>query len=313
MDRLSELMTLVEVIDRGDYSRAAESMRMTPSAISKAIKRLETRLGARLFDRTSRRMRPTADGEALYESAKVIIASIDEAEEAVSGSLDRVSGDLRIHAPPTFALYQLARVTGEFLKRNPAIRLQYILGNERLDMADHRIDIQIMIGRPPDSDLLVRKIATSRWLLCASPAYLAERGTPQTLKDLDQHDCLGHTLEGRSSWLTRGELELSKSLPQRAPIAANNGSMLQALARVGAGIVRLADFHVAADLAAGRLVELLPGILDETEEVFALYPRKLRNSARVTAFVAFLQEQFSAPDWQEISTGGKAVIRPQRP
>lgn len=308
MDRLSELSTLVEVIERGDFSRAARSLRMTPSAVSKAITRLETRLGARLFDRTSRTMRATAEGEALYESAKTIIAAVDEAEERVFGSLSQVRGDLRIQAPPTFALYQLARVSGEFVKRYPDVRIEYILGNEPLDMTEHRIDVQIMIGRPQDSDLTVRKIATTRWVICASPIYLAERGTPQTFDELDHHDCLGYSLEGSGNWLSRGGLEISTSLPQRARVATNNGSMLQALARVGEGVVRLADYHVAADLAAGRLVEILPGALEQFEDVCAIYSRKLRNSAKVSAYVSFLQERFSRREWQDLQ-GEQAVRR----
>ncbi|NLR73428.1 LysR family transcriptional regulator [Novosphingobium sp. ERN07] len=298
MDRLSELATLVEVIDRGDYSRAARSLQMTPSAVSKTIKRLEMRLGARLFNRTSRTMCPTTDGEALYESAKSILQALDDAEERVTGTSGEVRGDLRIQAPPTFALYQLARVHGDFIKRFPAVRIEYLLGNEPLDMSEHRIDLQIMIGQPPDSDLLARKIATSRWVICASPIYLAERGVPQTVEDLEQHECLGYSLEGRRSWLARGGLEISTSLGQGASIASNNGSMLQALARVGAGIVRLADYHVVADLAAGRLIELLPGVLEEKQSVYALYSRKMRDSAKVKSFVSFLQEQFSTRAWE---------------
>lgn len=298
MDRLSELRIFVEVIERGDYSAAARTLQLTPSAVSKAIKRLETRLGARLLERTSRTMRPTLEGDTLYGAAKRAIEAVNEAEASVSGSLGAPEGDLRIHVPPTFAIYQVARVVPEFRERYPDIRLAFVLRNEPLDMAEHRIDATITIGRPPDSDLLVRKIGTTRWVICASPAYLERRGTPATMDELSQHECLGYALGGpRNSWFQSEGAEASGLILSGSSVAANNGSMLQALARVGAGIVRLADYHVAGDLAAGRLVRLFPDDPEERQDVFAVYPRKLRGSARLRAFIDFIQEKFSAPDW----------------
>jgi DNA-binding transcriptional LysR family regulator len=296
MDRLSELQIFVEVIERGDYSAAARSLDLTPSAVSKAVKRLETRLGARLLERTSRTMRPTVEGDIFYGSAKRAVEAVNEAEASVSGALAAPAGDLRVHVPPTFAIYQLARIVPEFRERHPGIRLAFILRNEPLDMAEHRIDVTITVGRPPDSDLLVRKIGTSRWVICAAPAYLQRRGAPLTLDDLPGHDWLGYTLENpRNSGF---QSEASEGLVLAgSSVAANNGSMLQALARVGAGIVRLADYHVAADIEAGRLVRLFPDAPEERQDVFAVYPRKLRGSARVRAFVDFIQEKFSSPSW----------------
>ena len=165
-------------------------------------------------------------------------------------------------------------------------------------MAEHRIDATIVIGRPPDSDLLVRKISSSAWVICASPQYLERRGWPATLEDLRDHDCLGYVLgtTGAASTQRQG-LESSALLLEGSQLAANNGSMLQALARVGAGVVRLADYHVAADVAAGRLVRLFPDMEEQREDVYAVYPRKLRGSTRLRVFLDFLRETFSAPQW----------------
>ena len=298
MDRLSELQIFVEVSERGDYSAAARSLNLTPSAVSKAIKRLETRLGSRLFERTSRKMRATADGDTLYGAAKSALEAIGEAEASVSGSLAAPEGDLRIQAPPTFAIYQAARVMPEFRQRFPKIRVSFILANEPKDMAESRIDATIIVGRPPASELLIRKIASSRWVICASPAYLERRGRPKSIDDLAQHECLGYVLDiprGRAG--TPEVLEASRLNLAGSSFAANNGSMLQALARVGCGVVRLAEYHVAADLEAGRLVRLLPDHLDEREDVFILYPRKLRRSAKLKVFIDFLHEKFSSPSW----------------
>jgi len=298
MDRLAELQIFVEVIERGDYSAAARSLGLTPSAVSKAVKRLETRLGARLLDRTSRMMRATADGDTLYLNARRAIESIEDAEASVSGSLSKAHGDLTVHLPPTFAVYQVSRLIPEFRERYPDIRLAFIVGNEPLDMAEHRIDCTIVIGRPADSDLIVRKIATSRWLICASPRYLEQRGWPKSVDDLQNHECLGFVLRAPGSPATKRQtLEPSLLLSEGSSIAANNGSMLQALARVGTGIVRLADYHVAGDLLAGRLVRLFPEMEEEREDVYAIYPRKLRGSTRLRVLLDFMREKFSEPDW----------------
>lgn len=311
MDRLTELVIFVEVIERGDYSAAARSLGLTPSAVSKAVKRLETRLGARLLERTSRTMRPTVDGDTLYGTAKRAVEAVQEAEASVSGSLRSPQGDLRVHLPPTFAIYQVARIVPEFRARYPDIRLAFVIGNEALDMAEHRIDVTVAVGRPPDSDLLVRRIATTRWVICAAPSYLERRGTPAGMEELAQHECLGYALEGpRDSWLQSEGAEASGLALAGSSIASNNGSMLQALARVGAGIVRLADYHVEGDLAAGRLVQLFPELPAEQQDVFAVYPRKLRGSARVRVFVDFLQEKFSSPAWGA-SPRRAAARRPQ--
>lgn len=302
MDRLAELHILVEVIERGDYSAAARSLGLTPSAVSKAVKRLETRLGARLLDRNSRMMHTTADGDMLYSAAKRAIEAVDEAEASVSGALEKPQGDLTIHVPPTFAIYQLARVVPEFRRRYPGIRLAFILGIETIDMIEHRIDATIVIGRPADSDLIVRKIATTRWVVCAAPSYLETHGWPKDLDDLRRHECLGYVLDAPGGvGAGRQTLESSPLLAEGTSVAANNGSMLQALARMGGGVVRLADYHVAGDLAAGRLVRVFPDLDEDAQDVHALYPRKLRGSARLRVFLDFLRDRFRSPDWAAAS------------
>ncbi|MBV9993773.1 MAG: LysR family transcriptional regulator [Caulobacteraceae bacterium] len=318
MDRLAELRIFIEVIERGNYSSAARSLDLTPSAVSKSISRLEQRLGARLLERSSRSMRPTSDGETFYSAAKRAIEAVNEAEDAVSGSLRSPEGDLRILVPPSFAIYQLARVVPAFRERYPKIRLEFILRNEPLDMAEHWIDLAIRVGRPPDSDMLIRKISSSGWVICAAPSYLRRRGAPATLQDLREHECLGYALETRrhGGAHAEGPALMDEDL-EASSLASNNGSMLQALARVGAGIVRLAEYHVGADLAAGRLVRLFPDLPAHKEDVFAIYPRKLRGSARLRAFLDFLQERFAAPDWSaaagEPAEGAPAPVLADHP
>ncbi len=297
MDRLVELEVFVEVVERGDFSAAARALGLTPSAVSKTIKRLERRLGARLLERTSRIMRPTREGDRLHTLAVSAIQAVDQAEAEVSGALKSPDGDLRVHAAPTFAIYQIARIVPEFRRRYPDIRLSFMLNNEPLDMAENRIDLSLWVGQPPPSDLIRRKVARSRWITCASPDYIARRGAPRALSDLAGHECLGLALDEARRSAQPPSSEAAGIRLLGSPVAANNGIMLQALARVGVGVVRLAEYHVSADIEAGRLVALLQDEPDEWEDVYALYPGKLRSSTRVRAFIDFLQEAFSSPTW----------------
>jgi len=295
MDRLTELQIFVEVIERGDFSAAGRSLGLTPSAVSKAIKRLESRLDTRLIERTSRRMHATREGNTFFAAAKHALLAVSDAEASVLGSLTAPEGDLCIHVPPTFAIYQIARHMPEFRERFPSIRVEFVLSNEALDMAEKQIDVTITIGRPPDSELLIRKIASSRWVICASPRYLNRRGVPKSFDDLANHDCLGYVLDNTSKNNQKGESLEASSLLAGSSVAANNGSMLQALARVGCGIVCLAEYHVARDIEAGLLVRVLPDHVDERGDVFAVYPPKLRGSTKLKVFIDFLQEKFSSP------------------
>jgi DNA-binding transcriptional LysR family regulator len=298
MDRFTELEVFVEVIERGDYSSAARSLKLTPSAVSKSVARLERRLGAHLLERSSRRMRPTRDGDALYSRAKQAVVAVAEAEASVSGSLGADGGDLRIHLPPTFAIHQVARLVPEFRERYPKIRLNFILRDELPDLAENRIDASIVIGRPEDSDLLVRRIGSSRWVICAAPTYLERHGAPLCLDDLANHECLGSSLDDLRKTRARSESPERSGLALPATcIAANNGSMLQALAREGVGIVRLAEYHVSADLAAGRLIQLFADEEFDTQDIQIVYPPRMRTSVRLRLFIDFIQEKLASERW----------------
>lgn len=304
MDRLAELQIFVEVVERGDYSAAARTLDLTPSAVSKSVKRLETRLGARLLDRTSRNMRVTSEGETLYFSAREAIASVEKAEASVVGSLSCMQGCIVIHAPPSFAVSQISKVLPEFLRQHPGIRLSFILSNKPILTGERRVDLTIVVGRPTDSDFIARKIATTRWVICASPEYLEARGHPRTLDDLRHHTCVGYVLGASGS--TPKPITPGSSAPmlEATSVAANSAYMLQALALGGAGVAQLAYYQVAADLAAGRLVRLLPDVGGEPEDIYAIYPRELRGSARIRSLLNYFCDKFRGLE-AEATSGGR--------
>jgi DNA-binding transcriptional LysR family regulator len=196
---------------------------------------------------------------------------------------------------PTFARYQLAPIIPAFRRLYPRLRIAFVLSNERTASLDDQADVAIASGDLPNSSLIARRIASSRWVICASPAYLAERGSPASPADLGRHECLNFSMQTKwNSWSS-----VVGTPNAEGGIVANQGDMLLALARAGAGIVRLAEFHISEDLRSGRLVQLFPDEQDQTEEpIYVLYQERRNLSPRIRAFVDFVERAFADTPWR---------------
>jgi DNA-binding transcriptional LysR family regulator len=292
---LRDIAVFVQVAEDGDFSAAARTLALTPSTISKSIARLEDHLGRRLLHRSSRSMRLTPEGQSFLDAAHRVLDAVEEAEAVVSAT---PSGTLRVRSVPTFARYQVAPLMPAFRRLYPKLRVEFVLSNERTAFLDDGADVAIASGDLPSSSLIARRIASSRWIICASPAYLAEHGMPTSPDDLDRHECLNFLMATKwNSWSTAGT-----GLNTEGGILANQGDMLLALARAGAGIVRLAEFHISDDLKAGRLVTLFPEHQDRAEEpIYVLYQDKRNLSPRIRVFLTFLQEAFANPPWSALA------------
>jgi DNA-binding transcriptional LysR family regulator len=292
---LRDIAVFVQVAEDGDFSAAARTLTLTPSTISKSIARLEDHLGRRLLHRSSRSMRLTPEGQSFLDAAHRVLDAVEEAEAVVSAT---PSGTLRVRSVPTFARYQVAPLMPAFRRLYPKLRVEFVLSNERTAFLDDGADVAIASGDLPSSSLIARRIASSRWIICASPAYLAEHGMPTSPDDLDRHECLNFLMATKwNSWSTAGT-----GLNTEGGILANQGDMLLALARAGAGIVRLAEFHISDDLKAGRLVALFPEHQDRAEEpIYVLYQDKRNLSPRIRVFLTFLQEAFANPPWSALA------------
>jgi DNA-binding transcriptional LysR family regulator len=292
---LRDIAVFVQVAEDGDFSAAARTLTLTPSTISKSIARLEDHLGRRLLHRSSRSMRLTPEGQSFLDAAHRVLDAVEEAEAVVSAT---PSGTLRVRSVPTFARYQVAPLMPTFRRLYPKLRVEFVLSNERTAFLDDGADVAIASGDLPSSSLIARRIASSRWIICASPAYLAEHGMPTSPDDLDRHECLNFLMATKwNSWSTAGT-----GLNTEGGILANQGDMLLALARAGAGIVRLAEFHISDDLKAGRLVALFPEHQDRAEEpIYVLYQDKRNLSPRIRVFLTFLQEAFANPPWSALA------------
>jgi DNA-binding transcriptional LysR family regulator len=299
MDRSSDMAVFVTAIESGGFSAAARQLGQTPSAVSKHVARLEDRLGARLINRTTRRLSLTAEGEAYFGRARRILADIEDAEQAISQSSGTPQGELRVNTSVAFGQSQLVPLLPAFLDRYPQLRIKLTLNDRIVDLVEEGDDVAIRIADLADSNLIGRKLADSRRILCASPDYIARHGRPAVPADLARHRCL---VPNYASALSNLEFEGPDGIERihvSGAFESNNADSLYRLALAGLGIVRFAEFMVGADVRAGRLVPLLQEFdRGRSPPIMAVYPHKKHLSPRVRAFVDFLVEKFTpVPPW----------------
>jgi len=294
-DRIRELDVFLRVTEETSFSAAARSLDCDPSTVSKLIQRLEDRLHVRLFHRTSRVLKLTREGQQFLEGAHRVIDALEEAENGLTQDHATASGVLRINSPLLIAKHQLSPLLPEFLAKHPGMRVEFILTASPIDLFENQIDISFQSGNIPDSSMVARRIATTRWTLCAAPKYLARAGVPTRIEDLRTHNCLNFLAGSfRSTWPlhVRGD---AIAMEVRGNVGTNSAELLHTFALEGLGIVRLSELLVGADLAAGRLVRVLEAFQHEAEEpLFVVYPSKRNLSLRVRAFLDFLNDKYKA-------------------
>lgn len=290
-NRFGDIETFLAVASGGSFAAAAKALRLTPSAVSRSIARLEQRLGAILFRRTTRSLALTAEGSAYRDRMSVLLAEIETVENGLGREKQGPRGLLRVNASPSIGV-PLLPILPSFTARYPEIVLDLALSDTIVDLVEERADIAIRIGPLRDTSLRAKKLGHSRMVLVASPAYLARRSTPRTPDDLDGHDCLRFSFRRSiDSWpfLVGGRV-VHRPVP--GSFFGNSGDLVRQMAVAGGGIARHGHFHVAADLAAGRLVELLPDYHPgDGEDIHALYAPEDRAATRIRAFLDFLDEE----------------------
>ena len=285
------------VVSRHGFARAAEALDTSPANVTRYIAELEAHLGTRLLNRHSRKLSLTESGEALYERARAILADVDEAEAVSSSATVRPQGRLRINAPVSFGLLHLASRWPRFARRYPEVELDVSLIDRVVDVVDEGFDMAIRISRSGSSTHAARKLASSRNVVCASPDYLREHGTPRTPADLAQHACIVYTYVG-SEWHLQADDGKPHSVRVRGVMQVNNGDTARTAALDSLGIIWQPTFLVGPDLRAGRLVPLLPGYRVPDIDVLAVYPSRRHLGAKVRAMIDFLAEEFSGvPPW----------------
>jgi len=285
-----EMKVFVEVARSGSFSEAARRLQQTPSAISKLITRMEARLGTRLFNRTTRHLGLTEGGSEYYNRCLQILIDIDEAENLLTGYQEEARGRLTVTCSPAFAKYRLTPRVADFLREHPQLELRLMISSDNLDLIENNIDVAIRHGSLKDSSLVARHLTESRFVVCASPHYLEEFGTPRQPEQLEQHNCLHAPISN-----TGGLWHFSRRGREQAVEVSGNFTCdtvehLKELALGGAGIVNLADFVVEKELQDGRLQALLTQYETQALPLHLVYAHRERVPNKVRQFIDFMRE-----------------------
>lgn len=301
MDKFQEMRVFAAVVDAGSFVGAADALGLSKAAVSRYVSELEERLGARLMQRTTRRLSLTDEGEVFLARSRDILASIEESEEEISTRASSASGLLKVSVPVSFALKHLAPLWSDFLAAHPRLTLDVHLADRLVDLVDEGFDLALRIARLPDSSMVSRRIASTRLVLCASPAYLKRRGRPAHPLDLASHEVIGYSLLAmKDQWQFDGP-EGVVTVKVTPRLWTNNGDTSVAAAVRGAGITLQPTFLLADELADGRLVEILPDYRSIELGIYAIYPSRKFVLPKVRALVDFLTTAFADADWLQTS------------
>lgn len=303
-----EMEAFVRSLELGSFSAAARELKLTPSALSKLVTRLERALKVRLLSRSTRRINPTPEGELFLARCRRILAELEDAEMEVGSSRDRPRGRLRMHMGVGFGMSQGVRALPWFFERHPDVELDLLLEDRRIDVLYENIDISTWTLPPGGSNvsanLTARKLFEYVTVICASPRYLERHGTPRTPEDLARHRCMVVSgVAGQKSWLF--ETPLGRRTFEVVP--RDNVSTADCkfrLALGGMGIARFSEYIVADALRDGRLVQLLADChRPETLAQFAIYPTHRHRLPRVAAMLDYLVKTFSNRPWRTAESG----------
>lgn len=297
MDRLQSMRVFAKVVEQGSFARAGTAMEMSNAVITRHVADLEQHLGTRLLNRTTRSLSLTETGQGYLERVRQILSDIDDADALASASGCKPGGTLRIYCHLGFGQAQLAPLLPLFAAEFPDIVLDVSLSDKAPDLVEDGYDVGVFIGvQKVDGSMIVRQLASSSVVMCASPAYVARRGAPARPADLTAHDCLNHDLElVRHHWyVICGGNEVK--VPIVSKMISNNVDVLHQAGLAGMGIMLRTSYTLQDDLAQGRLVRLLPDFCTGTVSVFLAYPSRKLLSAKVRAFVDFMTARFPHPE-----------------
>lgn len=296
-DRFEDLRVLVAVVSAGGFAAGAERLGVAKSAVSRCIRELEDRLGARLFDRTTRRVQLTPAGRDLHDRGVALLAALAEAEEAASSASGELKGRIRIAAPVSFTTHCLAPAVGRFLERHPAVTLSIDTDDRMVDLVRDGFDVAIRIARLPDSSLVARRLVTIRHACVASPALLERFGTPRSPVDLSRFPGVTYSnVEDGAYWTFSSGV----APPVTSRLDFANGEAIREAAIAGLGVAVLPTFITHDAVRRGALSIVLAKHMRPPIAMYALHPSKRNQTARARAFIDFLVEEFGGePFWDQ--------------
>ena len=304
MDRFAEIALFVQVAETGSLSRAAEALGLSNAAASRHLQALEDRLAARLVERNTRRLFLTDTGQEFFSRAKVLLADLKDAEDAVNASTLNPTGTLRITASLSFSIQHIAPLLRAYTERYPNVSVHVESANRYLDIIDNNIDVAIRTREfEPDSNITVRRLAQTRRILVAAPRYLARHGRPQTLEELEQHQLLIYTHANNPNELRFTRSGETTTLQVKGRLDSNDGQILRAAALDGLGILVQPAYIVYDDMVAGRLVPVLDDWDLPRLTINLAYPSRKHLSAKVRTFIDFMAEHFVRMNYEQKWTG----------
>jgi DNA-binding transcriptional LysR family regulator len=297
VNRSGEMEVFTRVVELGGFSAAARALRMTPSAISKLVGRLETRLGARLVNRSTRTLQFTPEGRLFYDRSVRLLADMEEVERSVAEA-EIPRGKIRVSVNVPVGRQLLLPIVPAFLEAYPKLSLEISLTDQVIDLLEQRTDVALRSGPLKNSQLIARKLGAVPMMIVGSPAYFARYGIPKTPDELARHNRLGFSYARATKGWPLIDDGVEKTIPPSGNVQASDGDALRTLAIGGVGLVRLASFMVRDDIAANRLVAVLedfnPGDIDELHAVYlgqgGLLP------VRIRVFLEFLAQQIKISD-----------------
>lgn len=302
---LDDALIFTRVVECHSFTSAAMTLNMQKSTVSRRIAQLEERLGVRLLNRTTRKLRLTEVGQAYYERCRQIMQEFAEAEQAIMQLQSEPTGLLRVSSPIEFGQLFLGRVVGEFMRSYPAIQVEVELTTRTIDPVEEGIDVVIHRGRLQDSSLVARPMMTSPRQLFASPDYLARYGMPERPEDLTRHRCINTLMDGGRKWHFN---EPNVSVQISPVLTANNITFAREVAIAGAGIINVPAFIAEPYVEQGVLSRVLEHVVLPSTELYALYPSRRFQAMKVKAFIDFMIDSLEKYLTAEVEAGAEPLI-----
>ena len=297
MGKFREITSFVEVVARGSLSAAARAEGIAPAMIGRRLDALESRLGVKLLQRTTRRLALTDEGAAFLEDCQRILAEMEEAEAAVSERSAHAKGHLLVSAPAGFGRQHVAPLLPSFLAEHRDVTLNLNLNDRVVDVVGEGVDVAIRIASLGDSNLVGVKLADNARVVVASPGYLKRHGTPRTLGDLAHHNCLAISSEGSQRGWSFRDNQKTVTLRVSGNMVCNDGEVLHDWALEGKGLAWRSMWEVGAQIAAGRLVTVLDAYAAPGNDIYAVFAQRRHLPLRIRAFVDFLRRAYAHSDY----------------
>lgn len=313
MDRVAAMQAFVQVVEAGSFVRAAERLGTSTSSTSRLIADLEGHLGARLLNRTTRKLSLTETGQAYYERCVQLLADLEEAEGAAGASAVAPAGRLKLTCPFNLLAQPIGPALAEFNRRYPKVSFDVTVADRTVDLVEEGFDLAVRIGAPGGELLVARRLGSTQLVPCASPAYLERHGAPRMPEDLARHGALTYAyVASPFQWRLVDAAGNPHEVRVGGPLHANSGELLVAAAVAGMGVVLEPDFVVAPHLSRDELRRVLPDYTGPRLDVWAVYPSRRHLSAKVRVFVDYLTEIFAADPLRQPPTAARAAPRPGR-